>query len=135
MFKYDWSLFNTKLGLIFMAGLIVVYGLTGRFELSMMAAGISALLAWCTIILAPGQTWLQHSVGLLVYPFVGAALTWVVFGAAVIGQSVDLFTGEVVVYALLSLTIIRVLPVFLSLSGSGESVRRVKTLPKNSNCR
>jgi hypothetical protein len=75
MFKYDWSLFNAKLGLIFMAGLIVVSGLTGRFDFSMMAAGISAPLAWCTIILAPGQTWLQHSVGLLVYPFVGAALT------------------------------------------------------------
>ncbi len=50
-----------------------------------------------------------------------ALLTWFVFGAAVIGQSVEYFTWEMLVYALLSLTVIRVLPIFLSLSGSGES--------------
>ena len=49
-----------------------------------------------------------------------AMLTWIVFGAAVIGQSVDLFTWKVVVYALLSLTVIRVVPIVLSLTGSGE---------------
>ena len=51
-----------------------------------------------------------------------AMLTWFVFGGAVIGQQIDLFTWEVVVYAVLSLTVIRVLPIFLSLTGSGESV-------------
>ena len=50
-----------------------------------------------------------------------ALLTWFVFGAAVIGQSIEYFTWEMLVYALLSLTVIRMLPVFLSLSGSGES--------------
>ena len=48
-------------------------------------------------------------------------MTWVVFGAAVIGQSFAFFNWQVVVYALLSLTVIRVVPVFLSLTGSGES--------------
>jgi len=50
-----------------------------------------------------------------------ALLTWFVFGAAVIGQSIEYFTWEMLVYALLSLTVIRMLPVFLSLSGTGES--------------
>jgi NhaP-type Na+/H+ or K+/H+ antiporter len=50
-----------------------------------------------------------------------ALMTWFVFGAAVIGQSVEYFTWEMLVYALLSLTVIRILPVYLSLSGTGES--------------
>ena len=50
-----------------------------------------------------------------------ALTTWFVFGAAVIARSFEHFTWEMVVYALLSLTIIRMLPVFLSLSGTGES--------------
>jgi NhaP-type Na+/H+ or K+/H+ antiporter len=48
-------------------------------------------------------------------------MTWFVFGATVIGQSFQQFTWEMLVYALLSLTVIRMLPVFLSLSGTGES--------------
>ena len=50
-----------------------------------------------------------------------ALLTWFVFGATVIGQAFEYFTWEMLVYALLSLTVIRMLPVFLSLSGTGES--------------
>jgi NhaP-type Na+/H+ or K+/H+ antiporter len=46
-----------------------------------------------------------------------ALLTWVVFGAAVVGQSFNAFSWQVVVYSLLSLTIIRMLPVFLVLAG------------------
>jgi NhaP-type Na+/H+ or K+/H+ antiporter len=50
-----------------------------------------------------------------------ALLTWLVFGVAVIGQSIEYFTWEMLVYALLSLTLIRMLPVYLCLSGTGES--------------
>ena len=50
-----------------------------------------------------------------------ALMTWLVFGTAVIGQSIEYFTWEMLVYALLSLTVIRILPIFLSLSGTGES--------------
>ncbi len=50
-----------------------------------------------------------------------AMMTWFIFGATVIGQSVQHFTWEMLVYALLSLTVIRMLPIFLSLSGTGES--------------
>ncbi len=50
-----------------------------------------------------------------------ALMTWMLFGATVIGQSVQHFTWEMIVFALLSLTVIRMLPIFLSLTGTGES--------------
>ena len=40
-----------------------------------------------------------------------------VFGAAVVGQAVGSFSWEVVLYAVLSLTVVRMLPVFLVLTG------------------
>lgn len=46
-----------------------------------------------------------------------ALITWVVFGVAVVGQSIGSFSWQVVAYALLSLTIVRMLPVFLVLTG------------------
>ena len=46
-----------------------------------------------------------------------ALITWVVFGAAVVGQAVGSFSWEVVLYAVLSLTVVRMLPVFLVLTG------------------
>jgi NhaP-type Na+/H+ or K+/H+ antiporter len=48
-----------------------------------------------------------------------ALITWVVFGAGVVGQVAGAFSWEVVLYALLSLTVVRMLPVFLTLSGMG----------------
>jgi NhaP-type Na+/H+ or K+/H+ antiporter len=52
-----------------------------------------------------------------------ALMTWMVFGAAVIGQVFEYFTWQVVVYALLSLTVVRMLPVFVCLAGTGEDAR------------
>jgi NhaP-type Na+/H+ or K+/H+ antiporter len=49
-------------------------------------------------------------------------LTWFLFGAVVIALYAETFTLEVLLYAMLSLTVIRVLPIFLSLMGTGESV-------------
>ena len=46
-----------------------------------------------------------------------ALITWVVFGAAVIGEGLDAWTWEVLLYAVLSLTVVRMLPVFLVLAG------------------
>jgi NhaP-type Na+/H+ or K+/H+ antiporter len=46
-----------------------------------------------------------------------ALITWVIFGAAVVGQSFKYFSWEIVLYAFLSLTIVRILPVFLVLGG------------------
>ena len=46
-----------------------------------------------------------------------ALITWVIFGTAVVGQYFKHFNFAVILYALLSLTVIRMLPVFLALSG------------------
>jgi NhaP-type Na+/H+ or K+/H+ antiporter len=48
-----------------------------------------------------------------------ALATWVVFGSAVVGQTYQYFSWHVVVYAILSLTLIRMLPIFISLAGTG----------------
>jgi NhaP-type Na+/H+ or K+/H+ antiporter len=50
-----------------------------------------------------------------------ALMTWLLFGAMVIGQAAQYFTWEMLVYALLSLTVIRMLPIYLSLSRTGET--------------
>ena len=47
------------------------------------------------------------------------AVTFIVFGAAILGPVLDDLGWEVVVYALLSLTVVRMLPVALALLGSG----------------
>jgi len=46
-----------------------------------------------------------------------ALITWVLFGAVVLGYSIDALSWQVFAYALLSLTVIRMLPVFLVLTG------------------
>lgn len=51
-----------------------------------------------------------------------AMLTWIIFGAAAIGQSWAGMTADVVLYSLLSLTVIRMLPNVLALTGSGEKM-------------
>lgn len=51
-----------------------------------------------------------------------ALLTWVIFGAGVVGQAAGEFTWQVALYAVLSLTVIRMLPVFLSLAGTGMGI-------------
>jgi NhaP-type Na+/H+ or K+/H+ antiporter len=48
-----------------------------------------------------------------------ALITWVIFGSAVVGQAVGNFSWMILFYSVLSLTVIRMLPVFLSLTGSG----------------
>jgi sodium/hydrogen antiporter len=47
-----------------------------------------------------------------------ALITWVLFGAVVVGQGLDTLTWQVVLYSILSLTLLRMLPVFLALTGS-----------------
>ncbi|QFU16234.1 cation:proton antiporter [Microvirga thermotolerans] len=45
-------------------------------------------------------------------------LTWVLFGAAVIGQALGRLTWEIATYAVLSLTVIRMGPVWLAMAGT-----------------
>ncbi|WP_153913197.1 cation:proton antiporter [Shewanella sp. TC10] len=51
-----------------------------------------------------------------------ALLTWMLFGAMVIGTAFASFTWTMLLYALLSLTVVRMLPVFLALGAKGENV-------------
>ena len=46
-------------------------------------------------------------------------ITWVIFGAAVVGQALGHFSWVILLYSILSLTLIRMLPVFFSLTGLG----------------
>jgi len=50
-----------------------------------------------------------------------ALLTWVLFGSAVVGKAVGNFSWPAVIYAVLSLTVIRMLPVYLVATGLGYS--------------
>jgi NhaP-type Na+/H+ or K+/H+ antiporter len=50
-----------------------------------------------------------------------ALLTWVVFGGIVVARMIDRFTWPALLYAMLSLTVIRMLPVFLCLIGTRTS--------------
>ena len=51
-----------------------------------------------------------------------ALLTWLLFGALVIGNAFQAFTWTMLLYALLSLTVVRMLPIFLSLGRHGGNV-------------
>ncbi|MDJ0667629.1 MAG: cation:proton antiporter [Desulfobacterales bacterium] len=50
-----------------------------------------------------------------------ALITWVIFGSAVVGQAAGQFTWLILLYSVLTLTVIRMLPVFISLTGTGMS--------------
>ena len=50
-----------------------------------------------------------------------ALITWVLFGSVVLGHSINFITWTIVIYALLSLTVLRMLPIFLSLLGTDIS--------------
>jgi len=50
-------------------------------------------------------------------------VTWVIFGAVIVGQCVGNLTWSIALYAVLSLTLIRMIPVVLSLTGSGLPFR------------
>jgi sodium/hydrogen antiporter len=50
-----------------------------------------------------------------------ALITWTIFGSNVVGKTVGFFSWEVLIYSLLSLTLVRMLPVFLTLTGMSLS--------------
>jgi NhaP-type Na+/H+ or K+/H+ antiporter len=51
-----------------------------------------------------------------------ALVTWVIFGGIVVARLIERFTWSALLYAILSLTVIRMLPVFLCLIGTKTSV-------------
>lgn len=52
-------------------------------------------------------------------------LVWLIFGGALAGPMLTDVTGQVVLYAVLSLTVVRMIPVALSLSGTGLRLETV----------
>jgi NhaP-type Na+/H+ or K+/H+ antiporter len=52
-----------------------------------------------------------------------ALCLWVLFGAAVVGPLLRKLTWEAIAYAVLSLTVVRMVPVLLSLSGTGLAAK------------
>lgn len=52
-----------------------------------------------------------------------AMLTWVAFGGPILARLLGFVTWPMLLYAVLSLTVIRILPVFLCLAGTGMSAR------------
>lgn len=50
-------------------------------------------------------------------------ITWIIFGSVVIGSYIKDFTFNVVLYAIASLTLVRILPVLLSLSKTSLSIK------------
>lgn len=50
-----------------------------------------------------------------------ALITWVFFGSAIVGQVASHLSWSIFLYSMLSLTLVRMLPVYLSLTGSGMS--------------
>ena len=44
-------------------------------------------------------------------------ITWVAFGSVIVGSTIGHLTWQIVLYAILSLTLVRILPVFLCVSG------------------
>ena len=99
MFKFDWSQIDVKAGLIFMVGVAVTFTLMGGSDFAWYAAGTSALMAWCTILLVPPQSRRRDFSGLVVYLVAGAAMTWLGFAlspspiATVIGMFVMTFAA------------------------------------------
>jgi NhaP-type Na+/H+ or K+/H+ antiporter len=51
-----------------------------------------------------------------------ALLTWVIFGAVVVGLAFQYLSWSIILYAILSLTFIRMVPVFVSLAGLGVNL-------------
>ena len=49
-------------------------------------------------------------------------ITWVAFGSAVVGLAIGQLTWQIILYAILSLTVVRIVPVFLCLSGMALDV-------------
>ena len=70
LFKFDWGAFDTRAGLRYVAGVVVLIGLSSVADFPWMVAGVSALLAWLTDLPGPRR---NRVVGALVFALAGWA--------------------------------------------------------------
>ena len=92
------------------------------FALAPLFGGSSFIAAFSGGLLFGGLTKKHKKIYLAASEVAGGALsllTWVIFGAAVISFTITTFSWQDVIYALLSLTVVRMLPVFISLRNTG----------------
>ena len=97
---------------------------TTCFAVAQLLGGSGFIAAFCGGILFGAMASGDKHATLLESECMGDLLslfTWVVFGACFVGQGLASVTGPVILYAILSLTVVRMLPVFLCLSGTGLS--------------
>ncbi|WP_028580556.1 cation:proton antiporter [Desulfogranum japonicum] len=96
------------------------------FSIAQVLGGSGFIAAFCGGLVFGGLPWAYKEEHLKASEAAGNALsllTWVIFGTAVISKALGSFTWQTLVYALLSLTIVRMLPIYLSLGKSGLSKR------------
>jgi NhaP-type Na+/H+ or K+/H+ antiporter len=94
------------------------------FAVAQVLGGSGFIAAFCGGLLFGGAARRKTDEYLVTSTAVGnilALVTWVVFGAAVVSRTIDAFSWPVLAYAVLSLTVVRMVPVLVSLVGSGIS--------------
>ncbi len=94
------------------------------FASAQLLGGSGFIAAWCGGLLFAVKAGSVREKFLIAGESSGdtlALITWVIFGGAVVGQAIGNFSWMILLYSALSLTVIRMLPVFLSLTGSGMS--------------
>jgi sodium/hydrogen antiporter len=145
-------LFLEEIGIGLIAGLATVFIVDRLVEYSEKHGGISKswktvviiALAFCCFTaaqIAGGSGFIACFTGGLLYSVLNrkykhelleaaegagdtlSMLTWVIFGSVVLASNLRFFTWEVMVYSVLSLTLIRIIPVLLSLIRSGFSAK------------
>jgi NhaP-type Na+/H+ or K+/H+ antiporter len=113
-----------RVGEIWMQATIPAIALT-CFATAQFLGG-SGFIACFVAGLIGGASMRQHKHALLLAAEgtgeVLALLTWVVFGAVVAGATLEHFSWDVLIYAVLSLTLIRMVPSFVVLTGTGLTV-------------
>ena len=96
------------------------------FAIAQLCGGRGFISAFCGGLLFGALTKQHKEIYLDASEAAGDALsllTWVLFGAAIVSQALGSFSWQNAVYALLSLTIVRMLPVYVSLRNTGLQSR------------
>ena len=148
--SYGLALFGRQIGIGLIAGLVITFAADklvnysqkkGLISKSWETVVIVALAFSCFTLaqLAGGSGFIACFTGGLLYSALNrkykhdileeaegigdtlSMLTWVIFSSVIIASNIWHFTWDVVIYALLSMTLIRIIPVLISLINTGIS--------------
>lgn len=116
--KRDWaSIEGSRLSVAALA--LACFSLAQALGGSGFIAAFVGGLVFCRLLGEKREPWLEEAED---FGSLFALVTWVSFGALVIDPTPDTFNWRVLLYSLLSLTLIRMLPVFVALSGMGLKI-------------